>query len=108
MKKPSSQSDILVGTWRSADEFGSDVVYRVSKKKAGYSVVACDTHDGELADIFEEKWDENAGIFSFAAHWNSTGRFSRGQLRAITKKQVALTYTYTDTDVLIRTDAKTA
>ena len=108
MKKSSRKNATLVGTWRSAGEIGSDVVYRVSKKKTGYSVVACDTRDGELADIFEERWDAATGIFSFAEHWNSTGRFSRCRLQAITKKRVVLTFTYTDTDVLVRTDEKKA
>ena len=106
MNKHTSKNDALVGIWRSAAEFGSDVAYRVSKKKTGYSVVVQDTGDGERADVFEEKWDAAKGIFSFATHWNSTGRFLRCRLQAASKKQVELTYTYTDTDVLVRADAK--
>ncbi len=108
MRKSKTESALLVGTWRSADEFGSAVEYRVSKKKNGDVVVARDTSDGEVADIFEEKWDAVAGILSFATHWNSTGRFARCRLRATSKKQAEFTYTYTDVEVLIRSDEKTA
>jgi hypothetical protein len=108
MKKPAPKKDLLVGTWRSADEFGSAVEYRVAKIKAGYSVVARDTSDGECADVFEEHWDADTCTFSFAAHWNSTGRFARCRLLLTSKDKVALTYTYTDTQTLNRAHEKKA
>lgn len=96
-KKPS-----LVGVWRSADEFTSNVEYRVRKKGTGYSATAKDVEDGEEADVFEEKWDARTGIFSFATHWNSTGRFLRCRLQLISEEKVELTYTYTDSETLLR------
>ena len=103
MKK--TKKDPLLGEWRSADGF-SEVVYRVSKKKSGYAVIANDTFDKEFADVFEEKWDSRKKIFSFAAHWNSTGRFCRCRIMAISEDQATLTFTYTDTELLIRTTKK--
>ena len=50
--KTSLKCDPLIGTWGSTDE-SSSVTYRVSKSKTGYSVVAYDLHDGEVADVFE-------------------------------------------------------
>ena len=94
--------DLLVGIWRSVDEFTSAVEYRVTKKKTGYVVVVCDTSDGELAEVFDTMWKKEDGVLSFAAHWPSTGRFSRCQMRLISESQVAFTFTYTDTDVLHR------
>jgi hypothetical protein len=106
MKVSATKRDLLVGTWSSAGKIGSDVVYRVVRKKGGLSVVASDFSDGERADAFEEKWDPLAGASSFATYWNSTGRFTRCKLQAITTKQVQLTFTYTDTDVLVRAPGK--
>ncbi|WP_438481302.1 hypothetical protein [Oleiharenicola lentus] len=106
MKSSISKIDLHVGIWRSSDEFGSDLEYRITKKKTGYSVVACDSNDGELADIFEEKWDAKTGIFSFAAHWNSTGRFARYRFFLTSKDKMTLTYTYTDSETLIRSHGK--
>lgn len=102
MKKSSPCRDPLVGTWRSADEFASQVEYRVKKLKKGYAVVACDTSDGELAEMFDTKWSRKDRVLSFASHWVSNGRFSRCQMRLVSEDQVAFTYTYTDTDVLLR------
>src|SRR5262245_16119651 len=96
----------LVGVWRSAGDFGSQVEYRVRKKGSGYRVTARDVGDGELADIFEEKWDPRAAVLSFAAHWNSTGRFLRCRLQMTSKEKAELTYTFTDTDIMMRHDKK--
>lgn len=102
-KRQTKKVDPLIGVWRSIGEFGSQVGYVVSKKVDGYTIVALDASDGEVADVFEEKWDAKSGVLSFAAHWNSTGRFSRCRLQLISKNHVAFTYTYTDTEVLVRT-----
>lgn len=106
MIKSIPKIDLLIGTWQSTDEIGSDVEYRVTKKKTGYAVVACDTNDGECADIFEKNWNATTGVFSFAAHWNSTGRFVRCRLLLTSKDKVALTYTYTDTETLVRANIR--
>jgi hypothetical protein len=108
MKNSVQKRNLLLGVWRSTDEFGSAVEYRVTKKKTGYSVAARDSSDGEHADIFEERWDAATGIFSFAAHWNSTGRFARYRLLLTSENKIALTYTYTDTETLVRTNEKKA
>lgn len=104
MPKPraNAKESPLVGVWRSRGDFGSQVEYHVQKKGSGYSVSARDSSDGELADVFEEKWDAVACILTFAVHWNSTGRFARCRLQLTAKDQVDLTYTFTDTESLIR------
>ena len=102
MNSPHTRADVLSGVWRSSDEYGSSVEYRVRKKTGRYTVVVRDTSDGELADVFEEKWKPKEKELSFAAYWNSTGRFTRCRLHAVSKSQIQLTYTHTDSEFLIR------
>ena len=92
----------IVGVWRSIGDFGSQVEYHVRKKGSGYSVSARDVSDGELAEVFEVKWDAKACALSFAVHWSSTGRFARCRLQLTEPDQVELTYTFTDTEPLVR------
>ena len=104
MPKPSAKGKVspLVGVWRSVGDFGSQVEYHVQKKGSGYAVSARDASDGELADVFEEKWDAGACALTFAVHWNSSGRFLRCRLLLTGADQVELTYTFTDTEPLVR------
>ncbi len=90
----------LVGIWVSADEYASEVEYSVTPKGTTFRVKATDGNDGEVADIFEVKWDGE--VLSFATHWNSTGRFARCRLQALSKNRVSLTYTYTDNETFHR------
>ena len=96
----STKGHVLVGVWVSADEYASEVEYSVTAKGMTFSVKAIDGHDGEVADVFEVKWDGE--VLSFATHWNSTGRFSRCRLEALSKNRVSLTYTYTDNEIFHR------
>jgi hypothetical protein len=78
----------------------SDVEYIVSSKGVGFAVRAIDRQDGEEADVFETKWD--GWILTFAAHWNSTGRFARCRFLALSPDRVEFIYTYTDHEMLQR------
>lgn len=98
--KRTGMRDSLVGIWRSGSELGSDVEITLRRKGASYSVDVCDAFDGEKADIFEIAWDGSE--FSFAAHWNSTGRFARYRIRSVSEDRISLTYTYTDTEMYHR------
>ena len=69
----------LAGTWFGDD---SDIEYTVAFDGQGWVVSAMDSSDGEQADILEIK--SNDDILTFAAYWNSTGRFCRCRLRAHT------------------------
>jgi hypothetical protein len=82
--------------------------YRVSGRQPRYTVSVRDFEDGEKADIFEVKWHSRIGVLSFAAYWNSTGRFMRGRLQTISTSQVDLTYTFTDKVPLARRSKKNA
>jgi len=100
--KPSPRTgNLLVGVWRAPDEW-SNIEYRVTRKGTHYSVVVRDFDDGERADVFEIKWSPKLHELSFAAHWNSTGRFMRCRMRAGSKTQVDLTFTYTEMQPLVR------
>jgi hypothetical protein len=98
-KKTSRKPHPLVGTWISADQH-STVEYMIKLKGNRFAVCAIDSFDGEQADIFEIKRDGQA--LSFAAYWNSTGRFSRCRLMALSDEQVNFTYTHTDQEILHR------
>jgi len=93
-KKKKTVSRPLVGSWVNGDEYATDVEYIVSRNDDGFSVRAIDRDDGEGADVYEIKWDRE--VLSFARHWNSTGRFARCLLEAVSKNRVSFTYTDTD------------
>ncbi len=92
--KQKAKRDLLVGTWFNADEYATEVEYIITRSGDSYAVRVCDRYDGEVAGIFETTWDGK--VLSFAAHWNSTGRFARYQLLLISANRLDVTYTYTD------------
>ena len=96
----------LIGEWRTADPFGSDVRYVITKKRTGYSVAAVCDSDGESAEIFCVKSDEGTSTLMFAAHWASTGRFLKCRLMLVESDKASFTFTYTSTDTLIRQQPK--
>jgi hypothetical protein len=91
----------LVGTWVSIED-ASSVEFCIAKKKSGYGVTVIDSFDDEVPAISEEKYDGKTGIFSFALYWDSTGRFSRYRMKQSSEDKVEITYTHTDSEVLIR------
>jgi hypothetical protein len=102
-KKESTKSHPLVGKWVSGTESGSEIEYTVTSHANGFRVRAIDQYDGEVADVFEIKWD--GLILSFGTLWNSTGRFLRCRFQAIAKNEVSYTYTYTANETWHRKSA---
>ena len=96
--------DLLVGTWFNADEYATEVEFIITRSGNSYAVRVCDRYDGEEADIFETAW--NGRILSFAAHWNSTGRFARYRLLLLSANRIDVTYTYTDSEMYHRKRTK--
>lgn len=94
-------NDLLTGTWVSLDEI-SYVKLCVRKRRNVYHVSAKDSFDGETAAISEEKHDKKTGVLSFAAYWTSSGRFTRYRMQALGDDKVEITYTHTDTEILIK------
>ena len=82
-KKESTKSHPLVGKWVSGTESGSEIEYTITSRASGFRVRAVDRYDDEVADVFEIKWDGR--VLSFGTLWNSTGRFLRCRLEAVTK-----------------------
>jgi hypothetical protein len=95
---------LLVGTWFNGDEYASEVEFTITRAGKPYAVRARDRHDGEEGDIFEIAWDGE--VLSFAAHWNSTGRFGRYRLLLLSANRIDVTYTYTDNGMYHRKLAK--
>jgi len=102
--KQKPKRDLLVGTWFNADEIETGVEFTVTRAGDSYAVRVCDRFDGEAADISETAWDGER--LSFAAHWNSTGRFARYRLLLLSANRIDVTYTYTDNEMYHRKRTK--
>lgn len=89
------------GTWVSIDD-ASSVEITIRKAKAGYSVAAKDCYDGEVAAVSEIAYRESDEVLLFASYWTSTGRFTRYQMRLHGHDKVKITYTHTDSEILIQ------
>lgn len=94
--KPKLKRDLLVGTWTNADDYEDEVEYTITRSGDSYAVRVRDCYDGEAADIFETAWDKDVYVLSFAAHWNSTGRFARYRIFLFSVNRIEVSYTYTD------------
>ena len=97
---PKPKRDLLLGAWSSGDEYYSDVEFTITRSGGAYAVQICDGFDGEKADVFETAWDGR--VLSFAAHWNSTGRFARYRIQLLSPNRIDVTYTYTDNEMYHR------
>jgi hypothetical protein len=102
--KQKAKRDLFVGTWFNADEYATEVEFIINPAGNSYAVRVLDRYDGEEADIFETAW--NGRILSFAAHWNSTGRFARYRLLLLSANRIDVTYTYTDSEMYHRKRTK--
>lgn len=105
MTKPRRRSRArhpLVGTWRPVLEFYATVEYRIVQRGRRFLVRARNDYDGEVAEVFDTKFDSRRGEISCALYWASTGRLNRCRFLLIGPDQVEFTYTYTDSEVLAR------
>ena len=94
VEKKNEKPHTVVGTWFNGDEYETEVEYIVSCARGRFAVRAIDRFDGERGEVYDVKWDGSA--LSFAVHWNSTGRFVKARLLAISPNRVDYTYTYTE------------
>jgi hypothetical protein len=97
VQKKNEKLHPLIGTWFNADEYETDVEYIVSATRKWFAVRAVDRYDGEEGEVSEVKWDGD--VLSFAVHWNSTGRFIKARLLAISPNRVEYTYTFTQQEM---------
>ena len=93
--------DLLVGTWRNPGGL-SEVEFRIDQSEFGLRVTAQDKTDGELAEIYDVKWDGEA--LTFAAHWPSTGRLTKYRLQAVKPDVLNVRFTYSDQETWVRSD----
>jgi hypothetical protein len=94
VQKKDEKPHTLIGTWVNGDEYATEVEYIVSAVGKGFAVQAVDRFDGEKGEVYDVKWDGTA--LSFAVHWESTGRFVKARLRAISPNRVDYTYTFSE------------
>lgn len=81
----------LVGTWVSGEDF-DDVAITVSRAGSKFRVSVIDTFDDEQAEVYDVKWDGRT--LTYAAHWESTGRFVKARLQALSDGAIDYCYTY--------------
>src|SRR5207237_244223 len=100
MRKPAQNSgrkaDPLIGSWVNGDEYETDVEYAISRNARDFEVRAVDRYDGEKGEVRDISYDEDISTLSFSVHWNSTGRFIKVRLLAISPNRVSYTYTFTE------------
>jgi uncharacterized protein YndB with AHSA1/START domain len=101
MKTTTPEPHLLVGTWITDDEYGSDVEYIINQSDKSMSVEAVDMNDGERAEIRDVQWDDDITL-TFTAYWASTGRFAKCKFTLSSENRVHFTFTYTDHDTLHR------
>ena len=91
--------NLLCGTW-DCTEFASEVRFIITCKDGGMGVEVIDIADRERADVFEIFFKDD--VLSFAAYWNSSGRFVRYKVRFTEGDELGVTYTYTAQTTFLR------
>ena len=93
----------FIGSWIGPDEYISEVMYTVASEGGNLLVTAADPGDGETAIVSDVI--SASDRLEFKAHWPSSGRKCLCVFRLIAEDQVELTFTYTDTAMLVRVRA---
>jgi hypothetical protein len=93
----------FIGSWIGPDEYTSEVMYTVASEGGELRVSAADPNDGETAVVSDVVSAPNH--LEFKTHWPSTGRKCLCVFRLNAEDQVELTFTYTDTALLVRVPA---
>jgi hypothetical protein len=99
-KKKRHKPHTLVGTWVNGDEYATEVEYIVSATASGFAVRAVDRYDGEEGEVHGVNFDGDT--LSFAVHCNSTGRFVKVRLVAISPNRVSHTYAFAQNEMWFR------
>jgi hypothetical protein len=92
----------LIGAWVNGDEYETEVEYIVARVGKNFTVRAVDRFDGEEGEVQKVSYDDDTSTLSFAVHWNSTGRFMKIRLMAISPNRVSFTYTFTENQMWFR------
>ena len=102
IRKKTRNRDPLIGAWVNGDEYATEVEYIVTRARGGHAVRAVDRYDGEQGEVRDVKYDEKTSTLSFVVYWNSTGRFVKARLVAISPNRVSYTYTFTENQMWFR------
>lgn len=86
-----NRNNPLVGEWVSSDSF-SDVVVTISISGNKFSINVVDTHDDEVAEVFEVTYFNEQ--LKFNVHWPSNGRFIKYTFLLTENDAVSVSYTY--------------
>lgn len=92
-------NDPFVGDWVPADMY-SDIVISIDKEGDVYQVSVVDSDDGEMAEVYEVRYENDE--LSFNVHWSSNGRFIKYGLILTTDKTVRLIYTYSGQETWVK------
>jgi hypothetical protein len=98
MKQPHT----LIGSWVNGDEYKTEVEYIISGKEPRFKVRVVDRYDGEKGEVHDISYDDKTSTLSFSIYWNSTGRFVKTRMHAISQNRVSYTYTFTESQMWLR------
>ena len=92
----------LVGSWVNGDEYATEVEYTIARPANGFTVRAVDRYDGEEGRVYEVSYDDKNEALSFNVYWESTGRFVRAKIEAISQNRISYTYSFTESQMWFR------
>jgi hypothetical protein len=96
----------LIGSWVNGDEYETEVEYVVSGREPDFEVWALDRYDGEEGEVRDVTYDDSTSTLSFSVYWNSSGRFIKVKLVAVSPNRVSYTYTFTENQMWFRKDTE--
>lgn len=92
--------ECLVGVWTPCDPFESSVEHHISTADGAYQIEVRDDEDGEIAEVSAVDWDGDC--LKYSSYWPSSGRFVKNTLLRVEDDRIALTFTSTSQDTLVR------
>lgn len=102
IQKSNRKQHPLIGSWVNGDEYATEVEYLISGQARRFKVRAVERYDGEVGEVRDVSYDDSTSTLSFAVYWNSTGRFMKVRLVAISPNRVSYTYTFTENQMWFR------
>ncbi|MBI1176189.1 hypothetical protein GC207_01980 [bacterium] len=95
----------LIGSWVNGDEYETEVEYVVSGSEPDFEVRAVDRYDAEEGEVRDIAYDDSTATLFFNVYWNSSGRFIKVRLVAVSPNRVSYTYTFTENQMWFRKDS---
>ncbi len=101
-KSKKQKRDPLIGSWVNGDEYDTEVEYIITRPTKHFIVRAVDRYDGEEGKVFDVNYDDKKSTLSFSVYWESTGRFVKARMLAISENRISYTFTFTENQMWFR------